>query len=52
MAAEDEAVSGECTLDRLIALGLVMPARTRKKAAPQPITVAGTVSDLVSDQRR
>jgi len=45
-------VSGERTLDSLVARGLVTPARTRKAAAPRPITTAGTVSDLVGDQRR
>lgn len=44
--------SGERALDRLIARGLVTPARARKGAAPRPITIAGTVSDLVGEQRR
>ncbi|HEX5587205.1 MAG TPA: hypothetical protein VFZ17_07860 [Acidimicrobiia bacterium] len=52
MAADAEKTSGERVLDRLIALGQVTPARTPKKAPPRPITIAGTVSDLVSDQRR
>lgn len=41
------------TLDRLIAEGLVTPARTpkRTRTAP-PITAEGTVSDLVAEQRR
>ena len=40
-------------LDRLIAEGLVTPAGVRKRprTAP-PIDAAGTVSDLVADQRR
>jgi prevent-host-death family protein len=45
-------ISGERTIDRLIASGLVTPARTRKSALPPPIVIAGTVSDLVADQRR
>ncbi|MET0921117.1 MAG: type II toxin-antitoxin system prevent-host-death family antitoxin [Acidimicrobiia bacterium] len=45
-------LSGERTIDRLIASGLVTPARTRKGALPSPIVTAGTVSDLVVDQRR
>lgn len=42
------------TLERLIAEGLVQPARTRHRARPrpEPVTATGTVSDLVGDQRR
>ena len=41
------------TLDRLIAEGLVTPARTPKRTrTAQPITADGTVSDLVAEQRR
>ena len=41
------------TLDRLIAEGLVTPARTPKRTrTAQPITAEGTVSDLVAEQRR
>jgi hypothetical protein len=40
------------TLERLIAEGLVQPARTAKRPAPDPLVVDGTVSDLVADQRR
>ena len=40
------------TLDRLIAEGLVQPARTPKRPAPDPLVTGGTVSDLVADQRR
>lgn len=39
-------------LDRLIAEGLVTPARVRKRARPRPISTSGTVSDLVAEQRR
>jgi prevent-host-death family protein len=45
-------VSGERALDRLVARGLVTPARASKTSAPRPIATAGTVSDLVGDQRR
>ena len=41
------------TLDRLIAEGLVTPARTPKRTrTAQPINAEGTVSDLVAEQRR
>lgn len=40
-------------LDRLIAEGLVQRARKPKSGTlPDPIVTAGTVSDLVGDQRR
>ncbi|HUP69364.1 MAG TPA: type II toxin-antitoxin system prevent-host-death family antitoxin [Acidimicrobiales bacterium] len=45
-------MSGERTIDRLIAEGLVTPAAKRKQPASRPIKAAGTVSDLVPDQRR
>lgn len=46
-------VSGERTIDRLIAQGLVLPARRPKRAdLPPPIKAKGTVSDLVAEQRR
>jgi prevent-host-death family protein len=38
-------------LDRLIAEGVVTPARSSRRLAP-PVTVAGPVSDLVGEQRR
>ncbi len=40
------------TLERLIAEGVVSPARSAKRPAPEPLVVEGTVSDLVADQRR
>lgn len=40
------------TLERLVAEGLVQPARRPKRPAPEPLAVDGTVSDLVADQRR
>ena len=39
-------------LERLIAEGLVQPARQRERSAPQPVEASGTVSDLVAEQRR
>lgn len=39
-------------LDRLIAEGVVTPARVRKGGRPRPISTEGPVSDLVSEQRR
>lgn len=42
----------ERTLDRLIADGLVTPAKQSKRASSRPLKTAGTVSDLVAEQRR
>ena len=39
-------------LERLIAEGLVQPARQRKRSVPRPVKASGTVSDLVAEQRR
>ncbi|MGH2704751.1 MAG: type II toxin-antitoxin system Phd/YefM family antitoxin [Actinomycetota bacterium] len=39
-------------LDRLIAEGIVKPARQPKRPAGKPIKAKGTVSDLVAEQRR
>ena len=39
-------------LERLIAEGLVQPARQRRRSALQPVEASGTVSDLVTEQRR
>jgi prevent-host-death family protein len=39
-------------LEQLRAEGRVQQARTRKQRAPTPVTPAGTVSDLVGEQRR
>jgi prevent-host-death family protein len=39
-------------LERLRADGLVTRAPRRKRPAPDPIAVVGTVSDLVAEQRR
>ena len=45
-------VGAERTLDRLIAEGVVTPARQPKRRVGRPIRTAGSVSDLVADQRR
>jgi prevent-host-death family protein len=45
-------VGSERVLDRLIAEGIVTPARRPKRRAGKPIKAKGTVSDLVADQRR
>ena len=39
-------------LERLIAEGLVQPARQRRRSAPRPVKASGPVSDLVAEQRR
>lgn len=36
----------------LVAEGLVRPARAGRRRRPKPTTAAGTVSDLVAEQRR
>jgi prevent-host-death family protein len=45
-------IEGERRLDALIADGLVTPARHSKRRRKPPVKGAGTVSDLVADQRR
>lgn len=45
-------INGRSKLDALRAEGLVKPAKSHKQRAPKPVTSKGTVSDLVSDQRR
>lgn len=45
-------MDGERTIDRLIAQGLVTPAKLRRRTRPKPLETAGPVSDLVADQRR
>jgi len=45
-------VGAERTLDRLIAEGIVTPARQAKRRVGRPTKTAGAVSDLVADQRR
>jgi len=39
-------------LEQLLAEGKIQPAGRPKKAAPQPITAQGEVSDLIDEQRR
>lgn len=39
-------------LERLIAEGRVRPARKPKQLSRDPVPIAGTVSDLVNEQRR
>ena len=39
-------------IDKLIAAGLVRPVPKPKGAPPRPVKARGTVSDLVSEQRR
>lgn len=39
-------------LEQLIAAGVVRPARREPADLPAPIAAAGTVSDLIADQRR
>lgn len=45
-------IGEERALDRLVAAGLVTPARDARRPAGRPIRTKGTVSDLVADQRR
>ncbi len=35
-----------------VAAGAVRPARTTKRPAPEPLVIDGTISDLLTDQRR
>lgn len=47
------AISGERPLDRLIAAGVVKPARDRSGWRPAArVKASGTVSDLLAEQRR
>lgn len=45
-------IGGERALDRLVAEGVVTPARRSKQSAGKPMRTKGTVSDLVAEQRR
>lgn len=45
-------VTGERTLDALIAEGVVTPARSRDRRRPTPARTHGTVSDLIAEQRQ
>jgi prevent-host-death family protein len=39
-------------LEQLKAEGRIRPASRAKRPAPDPVSAAGTVSDLIDDQRR
>jgi prevent-host-death family protein len=43
---------GPTTLERLIAEGVVQPARQPKRSAPDRVTASGPVTELVAEQRR
>lgn len=45
-------MNGQRKIDRLIAAGLVRPVPKPKGPPPRPVKAKGTVSDLVSEQRR
>lgn len=45
-------VGTDRVIDRLVAEGIVTPARRSRRPAARPVAAAGTVSDLVADQRR
>jgi prevent-host-death family protein len=45
-------VQAPTVLEQLIAEGRVTPATRRKRPSPEPVAIAGHVSDLVGDQRR
>ena len=44
--------TGGRAIDRLLDDGLITPARAPKRTLPRPVKAKGTVSDLVSEQRR
>ncbi|HCX84672.1 MAG TPA: prevent-host-death protein [Micrococcales bacterium] len=45
-------IAAPTALERLIAEGRVTRARRTRHDLPQPVVTAGTVSDLVDEQRR
>jgi prevent-host-death family protein len=45
-------IDGGRAIDKLIREGIITPAKHRERRRPKPIAVAGTVSDLVAEQRR
>jgi prevent-host-death family protein len=45
-------VEAPSVIEQLVAEGRVRPAQRPKRSAPVPVAAAGTVSDLVVDQRR
>lgn len=47
------ALAEERSIDRLVAEGLVTPAKQARRSGPRrPIEADGSVTDLVTDQRR
>lgn len=45
-------INKQSGLEQLIARGLVTPATRPKGQLPEPLETAGTVSDLITEQRR
>jgi prevent-host-death family protein len=45
-------ISGERTIDILVAQGVVTPASRQDRRRPKPAHTHGLVSDLVAEQRR
>ncbi len=45
-------VDRRATVERLVAQGVVQPARAPKRPAPDPLVTEGSVSDLLADRRR
>jgi prevent-host-death family protein len=45
-------LDAERALDRLIAEGVITPARKRNRRTPKRVTARGSVSELVAEQRR
>ncbi len=45
-------VGAPTKLEQLIAEGRVTPARRERRPLPPPVETAGTVSDLIDEQRR
>jgi prevent-host-death family protein len=43
---------GPTTLERLIAEGVVQPARQQRRSAPGRVKASGAVTELVAEQRR
>ena len=39
------------TLERLISEGLVQPARSSDRTLPEPVPAAGSVTELIAEQR-
>ncbi|MDP8987282.1 MAG: type II toxin-antitoxin system prevent-host-death family antitoxin [Actinomycetota bacterium] len=45
-------IEGDRTIDRPIREGRATPAKQRERTLPTPLRTAGTVSDLLAEQRR